>query len=142
MNDNIIRESEQREKIHYSINFDRVGHEGGWGLEFDCDSKGVIDVDALDSAALENLRECLTGEVNGWRVQSPRFNSWVQRYTIPALMRCECRHKLELYAFTNTCEKCGRDYDTGGSLLAPRSQWGDDTGESLGEILDIGHFTG
>jgi len=32
------------------------------------------------------------------------------------------------------CE-CGRDYNMSGQLLAPRAQWGEDTGESPSEIL-------
>ena len=52
---------------------------------------------------------------------------------------CDCGHKVELLEFTNTCEKCGADYNMSGQCLAPRSQWGWDTGESLGDILSIGH---
>ena len=37
-------------------------------------------------------------------------------------------------SFTNTCE-CGRDYSFDGSLLAPRSQWGYETGETASDIL-------
>ena len=51
---------------------------------------------------------------------------------------CECGHKVELLEFTNTCV-CGRDYSFGGSLLAPRSQWGMETGESHQDVLDAGH---
>ncbi|GAH70438.1 unnamed protein product [marine sediment metagenome] len=38
--------------------------------------------------------------------------------------------------FTNTCE-CGADYNSAGQLLASRSQWGEETGESLTDILNI-----
>lgn len=51
---------------------------------------------------------------------------------------CQCGHKVELLEFTNTCV-CGRDYNMSGQLLAARSQWGEETGESPGEILAIGH---
>lgn len=51
---------------------------------------------------------------------------------------CECGKEVELLEFTNTC-KCGRDYNMSGELLASRSQWGEETGESLDEILSIGH---
>jgi hypothetical protein len=57
-------------------------------------------------------------------------------------IECACGHKLQLWAFTNTCEACGRDYNMSGQLLAPRSQWGEETGESLGDILRIGHYEG
>ena len=46
---------------------------------------------------------------------------------------------LECPDFTNTCE-CGQDYNSGGQLLAPREQWGEETGEHWSEC--IGPFTG
>jgi len=57
----------------------------------------------------------------------------------PAVARCHCGHPIALAAFTNTCSKCGSDYNAFGQALAPRSQWGEETGESLEEILNIGH---
>ena len=57
-------------------------------------------------------------------------------------IKCECGHSLQLWAFTNTCNVCGSDYTRDGQLLAPRSQWGEETGESLEEILRIGHYEG
>jgi hypothetical protein len=41
-----------------------------------------------------------------------------------------CRVWIECDAFTTTCDKCGADYNWNGSRLAPRSQWGEETGES------------
>lgn len=46
----------------------------------------------------------------------------------PAI-RC-CGVELVCDAFTNTCDHCGADYNFAGQLLAPRSQWGEETGES------------
>ena len=51
---------------------------------------------------------------------------------------CECGRKVRLLEFTNTC-RCGRDYNMSGQLLAPRSQWGEETGETAEDILSIGH---
>lgn len=42
--------------------------------------------------------------------------------------------------FTNTCPGCNLDYNPMGQVLAPRDQWGEETGESLREILAIGHY--
>ncbi len=55
---------------------------------------------------------------------------------------CECGHVVELLQFTNTCGKCGRDYNMSGQRLASRSQWGEETGESVGDILSVGHHVG
>ena len=48
-----------------------------------------------------------------------------------------CGEKMSLGNFTNTCRNCGADYNSAGQLLAPREQWGEETGESLSDILSI-----
>lgn len=53
-------------------------------------------------------------------------------YRIPAQILC-CDEWLELGNFTNTCKCCGADYNGSGQLLACRSQWGEETGESWSE---------
>lgn len=55
-------------------------------------------------------------------------------FKIPAIGECECGKQLQLDAFTNPCG-CGREYNSSGSLLAPRDQWGEETGETLADIL-------
>lgn len=47
---------------------------------------------------------------------------------------CRCGRELVCVDFTNTCD-CGRDYNWAGQELAPRSQWGEETGETADEIL-------
>lgn len=49
---------------------------------------------------------------------------------------CVCGKAVGLDGFTNECE-CGRDYNSSGQLLAPRSQWGEETGEHPADILRI-----
>ena len=51
-------------------------------------------------------------------------------------IRCDCGESLLCTGFTNTCE-CGLDYDMDGNKLADRSQWGEETGESINDILRI-----
>lgn len=46
-----------------------------------------------------------------------------------------CGMKLVCDRFTNTCPKCGADFNMSGSRLAPREQWGEETGESYSDIL-------
>ena len=56
----------------------------------------------------------------------------------PAIGECDnCGNQVELSGFTNTCERCGSDYNMGGDLLASRSQWGEETGEHLADIMRI-----
>jgi hypothetical protein len=53
----------------------------------------------------------------------------------PAVGECEvCGRDVELRGFTNTCD-CGADYNMSGQRLAPRSQWGEETGEHISDIL-------
>ncbi|RKO65741.1 hypothetical protein [Desulfofundulus salinus] len=50
-------------------------------------------------------------------------------------VRCDCGETVICDGFTNTCDRCGRDYNWNGTLLAPRSQWGEETGESEADIF-------
>jgi hypothetical protein len=63
-------------------------------------------------------------------------------YTEPAVGECECGAHVSLGRFTNTCERCNRDYNSAGQMLAPREQWGEETGESVSDILmaDVNPF--
>ena len=47
---------------------------------------------------------------------------------VPARIKC-CNQWLSLGSFTNTCEHCSADYNSGGQLLANRRFWGEETGE-------------
>ena len=47
----------------------------------------------------------------------------------PAVGQCDCGQAVELSSFTNTCDRCGADYNSFGQRLAPREQWGEETGE-------------
>jgi len=48
-------------------------------------------------------------------------------------IRCDCGRTLVCLLNTNPCE-CGRDYNMSGQLLAPRSQWGMETGEHPADV--------
>lgn len=50
------------------------------------------------------------------------------------VVRCDCGREVYCAGFTTTCD-CGADYNWNGSRLAPRSQWGEETGETLADIL-------
>lgn len=55
----------------------------------------------------------------------------------PAIGECvNCHAHVTLHGFTNTCE-CGEEYNSAGQRLAPRSQWGEETGE---HPVDIGRI--
>jgi len=48
-----------------------------------------------------------------------------------------CGEWLDCSGFTNTCYYCGCDYNHAGQQLAPRHMWGEETGETVAEILMI-----
>lgn len=53
---------------------------------------------------------------------------------VPGLMQCDCNRELtmELPGTDIHCD-CGRSYNSAGQLLAPRSQWGQETGETASD---------
>lgn len=86
------------------------GEEGNWCYK--CREKSVKS--ALRTVQVEDVR---------WE------RGWTEVKCCGAWMACD--------GFTNTCDRCGRDYNSSGQELAPRSQWGEETGESLADILRI-----
>jgi hypothetical protein len=48
-----------------------------------------------------------------------------------------CGEWLDCHHFTNTCGACRQDYNMNGQKLAPREQWGEETGESVEDILAV-----
>jgi ribosomal protein S27E len=91
---------------------------------YDC-SKVIIKSTSLD-ALLSALGPCPA--CGSERVGYIRPLEW---------LRCACGGRVALIGFTNACG-CGRDYNRDGQHLAPRSQWGEETGEhpaDIGRIL-------
>jgi hypothetical protein len=109
---------------------DKTGH-SGYG--FPCDAAGVIAPLGNDCARA-NLAKCLAG-TNG--ILPGTLKTWVNHHTRSAVGLCECGTRVYLSGFTNTCDGCDADYNKSGQQLAPREVWGEDTGESLSEILAI-----
>lgn len=110
-----------------------------WGFSFPvdendepCDRFGG----EVNPAALDNWAKCLTGEADGRKVidLGVQEDSWW--VTEPGLIKCGCGELVELnMVMTNTCDECDTDYNSSGQMLAPREQWGWDTGESVSDIL-------
>jgi len=114
----------------------------GAGFSFPVNDKGEIMIDGMTDLAKENLKLCQTGQMrskSGATVIDKGIRSYTRRWIEPAEARCICGHIIQLGSFTNTCERCSRDYNFNGASLAPRSQWGEETGETAGDILSAGH---
>lgn len=50
-------------------------------------------------------------------------------------LECHCGEEVPLDCHTNTCDGCGADYNLSGQHLAPREQWGEETGEHPSECV-------
>ena len=132
----IIKRRERIERVEYFLSYERKDIPGA-GWSFPCDEQGNVKEDELQPAGLESLRECRANHTEGpFACHPPEVRESWTRYTKPAIGRCHCGREVELYGFTNTCD-CGADYNSSGQLLAPRDQWGEETGESLADILNI-----
>lgn len=57
------------------------------------------------------------------------------RWIAHPIIECLCGNEVLLDLNLNTCTKCVADYNGFGQLLAPRQQWGEETGECLADIL-------
>jgi hypothetical protein len=128
----IVTRSRRVECVEYVLSFIWRDSPGA-GFSFDCDQEGNVDRSLLSPEAIENLDACIDGRYDV-RAEGVIKREW--SYREPAVGKCSCGGMVFLDHFTNTC-KCGRDYDSSGWLLAPRSQWGEDTGEHLADILRI-----
>jgi hypothetical protein len=131
----IIKRRKRHEGTEYTRSYDYKG-ERDWGFSFECDSKGKVDRDALDLATRLTFLECCEGFTNGRPVVYRGVESRDVSWTEPAVGLCDCGAEVVLGGFTCPCD-CGRDYNSAGQLLAPREQWGEETGESLSDILSI-----
>jgi hypothetical protein len=129
----IVRPRQHHQHCEHRLVFERVGS-GGAGFSFPCDEAGHVNQPTLPPAARDNYRACLEGRgciVCQGVVETE--HSWWE----PAVGACEgCERAVVLAGFTNTCD-CGADYNGSGQLLAPREQWGEETGESVADILGV-----
>ncbi len=133
----IIKRRTRHENVTRERFFEDVSLRGA-GCSFPCDEKGNVDVSALPFAAQENYKGCLAGEDG---VLDRGIVEYTNSYVEPAVGLCNrCKAEVHLVGFTNTCE-CGADYNMSGQELASRSQWGEETGESVADIMSLDYHT-
>jgi hypothetical protein len=114
----IIRKSHHIRIECYGLCFDWKD-EPGSGFSFPCTQDGTLLVEELSPIARDNYAKCMSGE---YEVTPQGVKDYSYLYFEHAQGRCECGGVVDLYGFTNTCD-CGLEYNSGGQLLAPRSQW-------------------
>lgn len=129
MSIHIVREAWVEETTsHYRV-FAILGRDG-CAYEFPCDAQGNVDLPPT-SPARGNYEACCSGRLE---VRDEGVRTYVSHYRHPRTGLCPCGEEVELSRFTNTCG-CGRDYNMSGGELAPREQWGEETGESYLDVL-------
>lgn len=134
----IIQKRERHEETTYARCFEYDDFPGA-GFAFECDKDGVVDTSNFNQVKLANYNGCVAGKVNDSVVVVDRgVESRHHAWTDPAIGECvDCGDEVTLSGFTNTCEHCGADYNMSGQKLAPREQWGAETGESVSDILSV-----
>lgn len=129
----IIKQRERVEEVYYRRDF-TWKDDWGAGFSFACDKDG--NPEDLLPEAQKNYEMCLRGEdENGRKILDDGVQEYRHGYIVPAVLLCDCGNEVDLeFSLTNTCDKCGTDYNMSGQRLAPRSQWGEETGESFADI--------
>jgi len=130
---NIIQQRKVHETVSFALFFERLAPPGS-GFFFPCSEGGVVDESQLQPAGRESLAH-VRADAHLFKVPvvERRVNRWVE----PRVGLCSCGTRVGLAGFTNTCSGCGRDYNSAGQRLAPREQWGEETGETADEILRV-----
>ena len=128
----IIKESELIQGKDFVICYyrDQYG-----GYSFPCTESGLVDVLSLCPEAIDSYAKCVSGE---FKTYGPAFVEMrPYRYICSAIGLCDvCGEEVVLQGFTCPCS-CGADYNSSGQRLAPREQWGEETGECLADILKV-----
>jgi hypothetical protein len=120
---NIISKGQRVRVEKYALNFEWKDQPGA-GFSFPCDKQDNLIHEQIASTARGNLNRCLSGE---YAVVPIGVVDCSHTYWEPARGRCDCGTIVILNSsWTNSCERCGREYNGVGQLLAPRSQWGDE----------------
>lgn len=134
----------ERETIHITEYFRRFKFADSYSeFFFPSDKDGNVDDTKLNVDANKNYQSCLMGSYiysDGHSVQLDDCGVYIHNktYTEPAIGECDyCSTEVILDRFTNTCCDCGVDYNGSGQELASREQWGEETGESIQDILSI-----
>lgn len=127
----IITKAHRESGVYFQLLFDRIPYDGG-GWAFDCDEKGnlkpVVQYDAKRALA-QVLEKVDAGTVAPGRIAGASWTRFVH-----ATGECSCGREVYLSHFTNECD-CGLDYNQSGQQLAPRSEWGQETGEHWTECV-------
>lgn len=120
----IIKERERKTETYYDRFFERHD-ERNCGFCFYCDENGNLN---FTNEAQKTSFEYVLNHPEIYHDCGVKKHE--RSYTEPSILLCDCGYEVCLTDFTNTCDHCESDYNLFGQKLAPRSQWGEETGES------------
>lgn len=130
-----IRQREYVEYFTFSHEYEYRGGTGA-GFSFSCNEDGSLLEDMTEKGK-ENYRKCQDGthDVVYLGIKNRSHHYWE-----PAVIECRCGAEIELHdSWLNTCDDCGCDFNGSGQELAPREQWGEETGEHYTDLTVGGH---
>jgi hypothetical protein len=121
----IIKQEIEHEEYEYHLEYESKNNESTYSLP--CNSDGRLLKCQMSPCALANYEHCVNPVSN---IICTGIKKYTSRHIEPAIARCCCGRSITLESsWSNSCENCGREYDKNGNQLAPRSQWGEETGE-------------
>lgn len=88
--------------------------------------------DGRDASKMFNDRHEAHEYLNGV-TESLGEHERITFHKVYPIVKCACGEDVYCSGFTNTCDKCNADYNFNGVMLAPREQWGEETGETWWE---------
>jgi len=130
MSATFIRRAQTKTVVSYARSFVYADDRGA-GFSFPCTAAGKLinnKENPLSDGAKANYAACLTGKINGKAVLDRGIVKREHSYKEPAILHCLCGRNVTLFHDDVQC-KCGRHFNIFGQELAPRSQWGEETGE-------------
>lgn len=129
----IIQQRERIERVEYRLFFESEKIPGA-GFAYVCDAEGNVATEVLEPCARAGYEDLLRDRTG---YHAPVVEETKSAYTQPRIGLCDdCGEEVYLDRFTNACD-CGADYNMSGDRLAPRAFWGEETGESVDDILRI-----
>lgn len=134
----IIQKREVILEHEYELFFQSKTGNRGAGYGFPCGPTGMIYASGYHGVISQEAKDNYKKAMSGVDAYPPRVNHFVWERVVPRIGLCDvCGEEVILDDFTCPCPGCSADYNSQGQRLAPREQWGQDTGEDWRDIARI-----
>ena len=133
----IVQNREKVTRVCHELCFEYLEEPPGrGGFSFKCDEDGYVSVaDLVCDEARKNFNACSNGKVEGKWIRAVGVKRYEHAYWQPAIIECEvCQAHITLETEPTACQ-CGADYNCWGQRLSDRVFWGEETGETLVDIM-------